>query len=153
MKCRPPDDPAAEMWAPIVGVVCLALLVFVGLPRSEAPPQSCDRPELLASSDSEAGFFAVSCRSGSERDAPSGRAGLLFGIPIDVNRASQRDLEALPGIGPARALAILRSRERGPFCALRELDRVSGIGAKRVKALIGWAQANCDVPLETGSRR
>ena len=30
--------------------------------------------------------------------------------PIDINRASEKDLDALPGIGPARAKAIVAGR-------------------------------------------
>ncbi len=48
---------------------------------------------------------------------------------IDLNRASVEELQSLPGIGPARAAAIVRWRgEHGSFQALEDLLDVPGIG-------------------------
>lgn len=65
---------------------------------------------------------------------------LLFAWPawasVELNSASQADLESLPGIGPSRAQAILEYRERhGPFRRIEELRRIKGIGPKTVDAL------------------
>lgn len=49
--------------------------------------------------------------------------------PVDLNAADVASLDALPGIGPARALAIVRYREvNGPFRAVQDLARVPGLG-------------------------
>jgi competence protein ComEA len=57
-------------------------------------------------------------------------------IPIDVNVASADELEALPGVGPATATAIVTERERnGPFLDVDDLDRVPGIGPAKLDAL------------------
>lgn len=71
----------------------------------------------------------------SRAEAP--RAGLLEpGGLINVNEADGPLLEALPGIGPARAGAILQERERGgPFQSPEDMERVSGIGPKTVENL------------------
>lgn len=51
--------------------------------------------------------------------------------PLDVNRATAEQLEALPGIGAVKAAAILAVREeRGGFRNLEELESVRGIGPK-----------------------
>ena len=56
--------------------------------------------------------------------------------PIDVNRATEAELETLPGVGPATALAIIAERDgNGPFASVDDLDRVPGIGAAKVAAL------------------
>jgi competence protein ComEA len=48
---------------------------------------------------------------------------------IDLNRADAATLETLPGIGPARAEAIVEYREEhGPFTEPGDLRGVSGIG-------------------------
>lgn len=55
---------------------------------------------------------------------------------VDINRASQSELETLPGIGPAKAEAIIRYREEhGFFQAPEDLMQVSGIGEKSFEQL------------------
>ena len=59
---------------------------------------------------------------------------------IDLNRAEAWLLEALPGIGEARARAIIAYREQyGPFHNISELTKVKGIGVttyQNIKHLI-----------------
>lgn len=58
--------------------------------------------------------------------------------PIDVNTASQQELESLPGIGPVTAAAIVRHREEsGPFATVDDLLDVPGIGPARLASLAG----------------
>ena len=57
---------------------------------------------------------------------------------INLNTATREELVALPGIGPAKAQAILDYRkERGGFKSVDELKDVKGIGAKRYEKLKG----------------
>jgi competence protein ComEA len=63
--------------------------------------------------------------------APSVPAG-----PVDLNRATEAELDALPGIGPATARAIVEHREtHGPFASVDDLDDVRGIGPAKLEAL------------------
>ena len=49
--------------------------------------------------------------------------------PVNLNLATQEQLESLPGIGPARARAIIAYRDQsGPFASIDEITAVSGIG-------------------------
>ena len=55
---------------------------------------------------------------------------------IILNLATEIELRRLPGIGRARARAILEQRERlGRFRRLEDLLRIKGIGRKRLVAL------------------
>lgn len=54
---------------------------------------------------------------------------------IDINHASQKELETLPGIGPVLAQSIISYREIQPFRSVDELLQVSGIGPKRFEKI------------------
>ncbi len=75
-------------------------------------------------------------REGRDRSASPGRHDRL-----NLNDASLEELESLPGIGPARARAIVHWREeRGFFRELEELLEVPGIGPatlERLRPLVG----------------
>jgi len=56
--------------------------------------------------------------------------------PLDLNRATVDQLEALPGIGAVKAAAILAERDsRGGFQSMEELEAVRGIGPALVAKL------------------
>ncbi len=56
-------------------------------------------------------------------------AGPPPGALVNINTATQAELETLPGIGPVTAQAILQWRtDNGAFSAVDELMEVSGIG-------------------------
>lgn len=53
---------------------------------------------------------------------------------IDINSADAKTLEALNGIGPAKAAAIVEYREaNGPFATIEDLANVKGIGLRTVE--------------------
>ncbi len=58
---------------------------------------------------------------------------------INVNRATQQELETLPGIGPALAERMIATRQEQPFTSVEDLQRVSGIGptlSERLRDLV-----------------
>ena len=55
---------------------------------------------------------------------------------ININTATAAELQQLPGIGPAKAAAIIAEREKnGPFQTIDELTRVSGIGPNTLNVI------------------
>jgi competence protein ComEA len=61
---------------------------------------------------------------------------LVFaGTPVDINIADAATLaEAIKGVGPAKAQAIVAYREKhGPFKSVDDLTLVSGIGTKTIE--------------------
>lgn len=71
--------------------------------------------------------------------APAGAAGgpgAAGAAPLDLNAATQADLEELPGVGPVTAGHILAWREEhGRFSSVDELLEVSGIGERTLAQL------------------
>jgi competence protein ComEA len=59
----------------------------------------------------------------------------LAGAPININTADSEALvDALNGVGPQKAMAIVRYRQQhGPFKRVEELALVDGIGEKTVQ--------------------
>jgi competence protein ComEA len=55
---------------------------------------------------------------------------------VDVNTADQASLEAIPGIGPVKAAAILQHRDQiGSFDSVEQLLDVTGIGPATLEAI------------------
>jgi competence ComEA-like helix-hairpin-helix protein len=73
---------------------------------------------------------------------PSGPVPPPVPRPVDLNAADVSALDALPGVGPARARAIVEYRQvNGPFHAVQELSRVPGIGPAALARLQGRVRA------------
>jgi competence ComEA-like helix-hairpin-helix protein len=56
-------------------------------------------------------------------------------VRINLNTASQAELESLPGIGTKVAQAIIRARSNQPFRSLSDLDGVPGVGPNLLRQL------------------
>ena len=56
-------------------------------------------------------------------------------FPININTASEKELDALPGIGPAIAKIIVKHRSSQPFTKIEDIMLVKGIGEKKFAEL------------------
>lgn len=100
-------------------------------------------PALLSTLSERLRFGAAASVQGGNDAANSRISGTYGGSPgapsaalVDLNSASEADLVSLPGIGPARARAILAyRRENGPFAAVSDLGRVPGFSHRLVLRL------------------
>ncbi len=83
-----------------------------------------------ASSTNAPSTNASSINPASSAPQPDPTAILARGV--NVNTASEPELEALPGIGPALAARIIESR---PYANTADLDKVKGIGPKMLEKI------------------
>lgn len=132
-------------------VRALILLTLAGLGRvamdARRPPADvlADRPDAAAALDSAATALAAENAARSRPLAPGER--------LDPNRASEMELDRLPGVGPALAARIVRDRdERGGFAAVGDLARVPGIGAATVARLEPHLALRAPAPPPRASR-
>ncbi|GGD71772.1 ComEA family DNA-binding protein [Paenibacillus nasutitermitis] len=75
---------------------------------------------------------------GADKTAPAAMQdeGMTADGKINLNRATAAELDALPGIGEAKARAIVADREKnGPFRSVDDLLRVKGIGPKLLEKM------------------
>jgi competence protein ComEA len=74
--------------------------------------------------------------TGSSGGTGSGPASSVPAAPIDINTATAEELDALPGVGPSTAAAIVAYRqEHRRFASVDELQEVKGIGPAKFEAL------------------
>ena len=77
--------------------------------------------------------------AGGEAAPPEGTAAGAGGspsAPVNLNTATAEQLDGLDGVGPTTAQKIIAYRaQHGGFGSVSELDRIPGIGAKRMAAL------------------
>ncbi len=96
----------------------------------------CEHPSELAASDGHT--RRVACDAAPGGTELRGPARVLFGLGIDPNTADAAALEALPGVGPARAEAIVADRAHGEYRSLADLGRVRGIGPVTLRRAAPW---------------
>lgn len=90
----------------------------VNLERHEAGMQKAADP------------VSASASSGSSPEPKSGEKDRL-----NLNTATQAELEQLPGIGSKLAQQIILFRSQRPFTSVEDLDAVPGFGPKRIEAI------------------
>jgi len=110
-------------------------LCLAPLAPGSRPETACPQPGAL--DPGEPHTRRVGCAGGAPLRGP---ARLLFGLRLDPNLADAKSLESLPGIGPARAAAIVAERDRRRFESLEALTRVSGIGPRTLERLRPWLE-------------
>ena len=74
---------------------------------------------------------------------------VLAQLPVDANRATQAELEAVRGVGPGLAETILAERRKAPFKSWSDfVARVKGVGTASAARL---AAAGLTVQAERGA--
>ena len=67
--------------------------------------------------------------------------------PIDLNAATIKELEELPGVGPVTAQRIIEARQKsGRFRRVEDLLAIRGISTKRLDALRPYVTVSLPPP-------
>lgn len=124
--------PSVQALALGVGCVVVALLTLapVVMPRPSVPVVSrAALPEVRGST-----MGASSAEASQEPPSYSTTASItpLISGRLNLNTATQEQLEALPDVGPALAQRIIAGR---PYRSLKDLDAVKGVGTATLKKL------------------
>ena len=98
-------------------VLASAWLGFSSVGRAQPAPHGRVQPPPAAHPAAPVSLLSVSASP-----SPAG--------VVNLNEANADELERLPGIGPAKARAIVEHRRSHPFHRLDDLTRVKGIGKK-----------------------
>ncbi len=112
-----------------------AALLALPLLRRPTEAEACAAPAELAARGGHT--TQAACGGGAPVRGP---ARLLLGLGLDPNTADAGALEVLPGIGPARAAAIVSARCEQRFSSPAEVARVPGIGPRTRAALEPWLE-------------
>ena len=114
-------DPSAAGSAAAPTTVVATLVVDVG--------GAVARPGLVRVGRGARVADVVAAAGGATHGSPGA-------APVDLNSATAEQLDALPGVGPATAAAIVAYRtQHGPFRSVDELLQVHGIGPAKLAAL------------------
>ena len=134
------------------GLFLLATVVRLLLAPDRAEfawrPASADRPT------ESTGALRAAVRDTLARETEASRP-LAPGETVDLNRADVVQLQRLPGVGAARAAAILHERTTGgEFRDLQDLARVPGVGGGLIARWAGLAEVRTTGPplARAGSR-
>jgi competence protein ComEA len=128
--------PAASTPAPTTEAMPPAMSAPTAASSPASPPlspqTSGSQPSTVAQGTTPPGSGAPSHR-GRAAGKPVPAVG---GAPISLSAASQQELQALPGIGPMRAGAIIAYRtQHGGFRSVDELANISGFGPKLLERI------------------
>ena len=73
---------------------------------------------------------------------------------LDLNRATEQDFDALPGIGPRLAERIMKYRQSvGAFHSVDELPDVKGIGKKKFERIRSLVTVTPNAGLSDGGKK
>lgn len=139
LTSQPPSVPPAVFVGLQGAVARPGIYVFHQLPSLNCLLQQAGGPQLPTGSDLylPSGEMVTIAANGQITTAPlPGAVRLTLGLPLDLNRATAADLEAVPGLGPVLARRLVQYREKqGPFRDLEQLLNISGIGAVKLEQI------------------
>lgn len=124
----------------LVLVICGAMAIRAARTTGSVLPDDSSQWELLksfAANPAPSSANGPKPHATARPEAPPVRTGEPpSSAAIDLNRASEEEFERLPGIGPAKARAIVEYRDRvGGFRSIDQISEVKGVGGKNLDRL------------------
>jgi competence protein ComEA len=122
---------------PLALSLLLVALLLPSLSRRapSSPPRRCAEEGRGAAPRH---WLGCAADGGAPRDL-SGDERLLLGLPLDLNRATARELAFVPGLSPVLGAEVVAEREAGgPYPTVEALLRVRGIGPVRLERSRPW---------------
>ena len=90
----------------------------------------------IPSVNDEAGSGEEFVTAGGGYNVVQGGSGGSVGVKVNINNASQTELETISGVGPSLAAKIINYREKnGKFRSIEELKNISGIGDAKFEGM------------------
>lgn len=130
------------------GGLLLLLLALVRVGYEHLP----QRRGIMANGESRLEALLGKSQELKEEESQRSRP-LSPGERLDPNRATEADLDRLPGVGPATARAIAENREQfGGFNHAEDVLRVPGIGPAKLARMEPFLDFSAGVPMELSRR-
>jgi len=145
-----PKQTETGEWVPINEAVKSAVAAIDAADTGEEDVQNYSDTELIPEKQREASASSVDNQKVPNEEAalkdetivstapitPITDAAMDDAAKLDINRATEAELDDLKGIGPSKAKAIIEDRERnGKFETVNDLLRVKGIGEKLLQGM------------------
>jgi len=128
-----PLEPTAQPTPQLIVVDVVGAIAHPGVVRLPAGARVLDALLAAGGMTGDADLFALN-KAAPLRDgmriyvprpgeaAPAGALGGVTETKVNLNSATANELDALPGVGPATAAAIVRARGTKPFATVEELQ-------------------------------
>jgi competence ComEA-like helix-hairpin-helix protein len=111
---------------------------ILGVPpaiRKKADAQQCQPPVVTAAKPSTSKQQIVSQNTTTTPKVSKTARVSKTEERVNLNTATEAELDALPGVGPGLAKRIVAARQNQRFSSLEDLDKVQGVGPKLLKKL------------------
>jgi competence protein ComEA len=110
----------------------------IHVPSRDDPPPSSAVPNGMSAAAAD-GFSSAGSGAGSGRSTSGAQGPSTPSGPIDLNTATEAQLEGLPAIGPVTAAKIIAARQQSPFRTVDDLKERKLLGSatlEKIRALV-----------------